>query len=236
MTGAPSAFVDKDSIMKRTALRSFIQSMQQNNVVEIVCNTASPGFYSYLFLVPKKLGGWRPVIDLSFLNFFQVIPTLDRCHKIKALIRPFLHSQGGCAHMWQILLSLCGHRETGSSRTAAHPRSPTLHLSTLGFQCFNQKLWIPLSPMAQEELQWLVDVSTQCSDGSPSYPDRTRHSVVHGCIKHRLGSTVYGQQLRKHITSTCSSWKPDTKPYSTGCRSLGRKKYIILFHIRLYMN
>ena len=106
MTGAPSAFVDKDSIMKRTALRSFIQSMQQNNVVEIVCNTASPGFYSYLFLVPKKLGGWRPVIDLSFLNFFQVIPTLDRCHKIKALIHPFLLSQGGCAHMWQILLCL----------------------------------------------------------------------------------------------------------------------------------
>ena len=36
----------------------------------------------------------------------------------------------------------------------------------------------------------MVEVSTQCSEGSPSYPDRTRHSVVHGCIEHRLGSTL----------------------------------------------
>ena len=36
----------------------------------------------------------------------------------------------------------------------------------------------------------MVEVSTQCSEGSPSYPDRTRHSVVHGCIKHQLGSTL----------------------------------------------
>ena len=50
MTGAPSAFVDKGSIVKRTALRSLIQSMQQNNVVEVVCDTTSPGCYSHLFL------------------------------------------------------------------------------------------------------------------------------------------------------------------------------------------
>ena len=36
----------------------------------------------------------------------------------------------------------------------------------------------------------MVEVSTQCSEGSPSYPDRTRHSVVHGWIEHRLGSTL----------------------------------------------
>ena len=36
----------------------------------------------------------------------------------------------------------------------------------------------------------MVDVSLQCSKGSTSYPDRTRHSVVHGCFEHRLGSTL----------------------------------------------
>ena len=36
--------------MKRTSLRSLIQSMQPNNVVEVVCDTTSPGCYSHLFL------------------------------------------------------------------------------------------------------------------------------------------------------------------------------------------
>ena len=36
----------------------------------------------------------------------------------------------------------------------------------------------------------MVEVSTQCSEGSPSYPDRTRHPVVHRCIEHWLGSTL----------------------------------------------
>ena len=35
-----------------------------------------------------------------------------------------------------------------------------------------------------------MDVSTQCSEGSTSYPDRTRHSIVHGCFEHRLGTTL----------------------------------------------
>ena len=36
----------------------------------------------------------------------------------------------------------------------------------------------------------MVDVSTQCSEDNTSYPDRTRHSVVHGCFEHRLGTTL----------------------------------------------
>ena len=36
----------------------------------------------------------------------------------------------------------------------------------------------------------MVEVSTQCSEGSPNYPDRTRHPVVHKCIEHRLGNTL----------------------------------------------
>ena len=32
------------------------------------------------------------------LDSFQVIPTLDRYNKIKAMIRSFLLNQGGCAH------------------------------------------------------------------------------------------------------------------------------------------
>ena len=106
----------------------------------------------------------------------------------QALISSFLLSQGGCAHMWQILLGLCVHKTNGSSGTAAHLRSPTLHLSTLGFQCFNQQLVDTCFPYGGGRFP-MVEVSTQCFR-SRSYPDRTRHSVVHGCIEHRLGSTL----------------------------------------------
>ena len=70
--------------MMHTAPRSLIQSMQQN-IVEVVCDTTSPGFYSHLFLVPKKSGGWRPVIDLSFLNSVLEIPhfTMESAESIQ---------------------------------------------------------------------------------------------------------------------------------------------------------
>ena len=43
------------------------------HAVEEVCD-GSPGFYSRLFLVPKKNGEWRPVIDLSALNQYMSPP------------------------------------------------------------------------------------------------------------------------------------------------------------------
>ena len=59
----------------------------------------------------EKSGGWRSVIDLSFLNFFQVTPTLHQYHMIKALIRSFLLIQGWYAHTWQIRLGLFASTE-----------------------------------------------------------------------------------------------------------------------------
>ena len=94
-----------------------------------------------------------------------------------------------CSYVADPARSLCVHRKTGSSGTAAHPRSPRLHLSTLGFQCFNQQLVDTSFPHGGGRFP-MVEISTQCSEGSPSYPDRTRHSVVHRCIEHRLGSTL----------------------------------------------
>ena len=58
-----------------------------------------------------------------------------------------------CSYVADPARSLCVHRENGSTGMAAHARSPTLHLSTLGFQCLTNNLWIPLSPMAEEDFQ-----------------------------------------------------------------------------------
>ena len=45
--------------------------MLEKRAIEELCPTSlSPGFYSRIFLVPKKDGGWRPVFDLNSLNHF----------------------------------------------------------------------------------------------------------------------------------------------------------------------
>jgi hypothetical protein len=47
------------------------QSLLLKSVIEEIPPTQStPGFYSRLFLVPKKTEGMRPVIDLSILNSY----------------------------------------------------------------------------------------------------------------------------------------------------------------------
>jgi hypothetical protein len=42
-----------------------VHTLLQKGAVELVNPPLTPGFYSRLFLVPKKNGKMRPVIDLS---------------------------------------------------------------------------------------------------------------------------------------------------------------------------
>ena len=51
-------------------LREEIVELLKKRVVERVWNPGTHGFYSRLFLVPKKNGKLRPVIDLSLLNHY----------------------------------------------------------------------------------------------------------------------------------------------------------------------
>ena len=54
-------------------LRDQVVILLEKHAVEQVTES-SPGFYSRLFLAPKKGGEWRPVIDLSALNRFMTAP------------------------------------------------------------------------------------------------------------------------------------------------------------------
>ena len=49
-------------------LREEVQILLEKKAVEIVRDTSSPGFYSRIFLVKKKTGRYRLIIDLSSLN------------------------------------------------------------------------------------------------------------------------------------------------------------------------
>ncbi|MCS5643736.1 MAG: reverse transcriptase domain-containing protein, partial [Dehalococcoidia bacterium] len=53
---------------KYEVLRREVKDLRAKQAKELVVDPASPGFYSRLFVVPKKDNKWRPIIDLSPLN------------------------------------------------------------------------------------------------------------------------------------------------------------------------
>ena len=59
-------------------------------VEEISSQAVSPGFYGRLFCVPKRSGGYRPVLDLSPLNVYlkKVHFRMETVGSIRAAIRP----------------------------------------------------------------------------------------------------------------------------------------------------
>ena len=68
-----------------------VQSLLLKRVIEEIPPTQlTPGFYSRLFLVPKKTGGMRPVIDLSILNSYLSVPhfKMETNRSIRACILP----------------------------------------------------------------------------------------------------------------------------------------------------
>ena len=58
----------------RQDLKQAVDALLMKGAIERVTNVKSLGFYSRLFLVPKKTGDLRPVIDLSTLNRHMVVP------------------------------------------------------------------------------------------------------------------------------------------------------------------
>jgi hypothetical protein len=55
-------------------LQEEVHTLLQKGAVELVNPPLTPGFYSRLFLVPKKNGKMRPVINLSVLNQHLIVP------------------------------------------------------------------------------------------------------------------------------------------------------------------
>ena len=58
----------------RQDLQQAVDALLMKGAIERVTNVRSLGFYCRLFLVPKKTGDLRPVIDLSTLNRHMVVP------------------------------------------------------------------------------------------------------------------------------------------------------------------
>ena len=61
------------SPVKSHFLQQAIDDMLHRGAIAVVRRPSSPGFYSRIFLVPKKNGKMRPVFDLSALNVFLCV-------------------------------------------------------------------------------------------------------------------------------------------------------------------
>ena len=55
------------SSIRGLALTAAVADLREKGAIELA--PPSPGYYSCLFVTPKVTGGWRPVIDLSRLNW-----------------------------------------------------------------------------------------------------------------------------------------------------------------------
>ena len=51
-----------------------IQSLQEKSAIQCLSGHLGPGFYSNVFVVPKRDGGWRPIINLRKLNSYIHTP------------------------------------------------------------------------------------------------------------------------------------------------------------------
>ena len=74
---------------KQVALQGAFQDMVDKGALEVVSNPTTPEFYSRVFLVPKKLGGWQPVIDLKVLNTF-LVHKMELAESIRVALLPGL--------------------------------------------------------------------------------------------------------------------------------------------------
>ena len=88
LSPVPIPFPPPGNIRKRVALEKEIASMISKQAVEPA--PEGPGYYSRIFVVPKATGGWRPIIDLSSLNKFLLVPTfsMETAESIRAAIPP----------------------------------------------------------------------------------------------------------------------------------------------------
>jgi hypothetical protein len=73
-TTTPSPVQTPTDPTRARALCTEVQALLDKGTVSVVEDHSSPGFYSHVFLVPKKLGEWRLIIDLSRLYRFLRVP------------------------------------------------------------------------------------------------------------------------------------------------------------------
>ena len=89
LTVHPRGVVTNSSQEQSLIYEEVLKMLQKGALTEITPTEANPGFYSSLFLVPKKDGGTRPVVNLKRLNEY-IVPhhfKMEGIHTLRDLLR-----------------------------------------------------------------------------------------------------------------------------------------------------
>ena len=83
--------VNYKGTVRKVALENMVQQLLDKRCVRVMTD-AETGFYSRVYLVPKRSGCWRLVTDPSVLNDFLVQQTfeIDTLSKVKKAPRPWM--------------------------------------------------------------------------------------------------------------------------------------------------
>ena len=75
---------------QKQAMEAEIQSLLEKQAIVRLTPPLSPGFYSSVFVVPKKDGGWRPISNLRELNRYVISPhfKMENISNLKDVILP----------------------------------------------------------------------------------------------------------------------------------------------------
>ena len=89
-TRAPNPVKVPRDPVKAEALRTEVRTLLQKEAVQVIEDPRTPGYYSHIFLVLKKNGSLRLVIDLSRLNKFLVVPNfkMETTRSVATAIQP----------------------------------------------------------------------------------------------------------------------------------------------------
>ena len=86
----------QSSMAQVPTLRSFLPKLLSRNIIrEILTPLQAPLFFSRLFLVRKKDNSFRPVLDLSRLNKFLVVPHF-KMESIQSIAQSIVEPLWGC--------------------------------------------------------------------------------------------------------------------------------------------
>lgn len=87
LTNTP-LFFSVNTKERQEIMQSHIDTMLKKGAIESVSDPNTPGFYSLMFLKPKKSGELRPIIDLSTLNLCITCPTfkMETAQSIRSVL------------------------------------------------------------------------------------------------------------------------------------------------------
>ena len=190
----------------RQDLQQAVDALLMKGAIERVTNVKALGFYSRLFLVPKKTGDLRPVIDLSTLNRHMVVPhfKMETQGSVRSAIRSqewmvsidirdaYLHVPMHQA-VRKYLAAFRGQQEgvpvhlssiwTGDFSLGVHQAAATCRLAVKAARCEATRL-----------LRRLADQGRYSGTGSTAGPDNHQGAPV-SWLDHQL------REVRSHTKS-----------------------------------